>query len=186
VYGLVNKAVEQMVCMHYGESAWERIKERAGVDVDVFVSNEGYPDDITYRLVAAVSAELDLPAGAVLEAFGQHWVLHTAREAYGGLLEAAGRTLPEFLGNLPDFHSRVAMIFPNLQPPRFVCTDVKPGSLRLQYHTHRQGLAPFVIGLVKGLGTMYATPVEVRVVASRDQGANHDEFEVAWSHDPAA
>lgn len=186
MYGLVNKAVEQMVCMHHGELAWERIKERAGVDVDVFVSNEGYPDDITYRLVAAASAELDLPAEAVLEAFGQHWVLHTAREAYGGLLEAAGRTLPEFLGNLPDFHSRVAMIFPNLQPPRFVCTDVKPGSLRLHYHTHRPGLAPFVVGLLKGLGTMYSTPVEVRVVAACDQGADHDEFDVVWSPVPVA
>jgi hypothetical protein len=185
VYGLVNKAVEEMVCMHYGEPVWERIKERAGIDVDVFISNEGYPDDITYRLVAAASAELALPADAVLEAFGSHWVLHTAREAYGGLLQAAGRTLPDFLANLPDFHSRVQMIFPKLQPPRFRCTDVKPGSLRLHYHTHRPGLTPFVIGLLKGLGTMFSTPVDVRVVTSRDQGADHDEFEVVWSPAPA-
>jgi len=184
MYGLVNKAVEEMVCMHHGEAAWERIKERAGIDVDVFISNESYPDDTTYRLVGAASAELALPADAVLEAFGAHWVLHTAREAYGGLLQAAGRTLPEFLKQLPDFHSRVQMIFPKLQPPRFRCTDVTSSSLRLHYHTHRPGLAPFVVGLMKGLGTMYSTPVEVRIVAARDQGADHDEFEVTWS--PAA
>jgi hypothetical protein len=185
MYGLVNKAVEEMVCMHHGEPVWKRIKERAGIDVDVFISNEGYPDDVTYRLVAAASAELALPAEEVLEAFGAHWVLHTAREAYGGLLQAAGRTLPEFLANLPDFHTRVQMIFPKLQPPRFRCTDVTAGSLRLHYYTHRAGLAPFVIGLLKGLGTMYSTPVGVRVVAARDEGADHDEFEVAWSPAPA-
>ena len=180
MYGLVNKAVEEMVCMHHGEPVWRRIKERAGVDEEVFISNQGYPDDLTYRLVAAASAELSLPAEAVLEAFGSHWVLHTARDAYGGLLQAAGRTLPEFFSNLPDFHTRVKMIFPKLEPPRFRCTDVTAGSMRLHYHTHRRGLTPFVVGLLKGLGTMFSTPVEVRLVASRDQGADHDEFDVVW------
>ena len=166
--------------------AWERIKERAGVDEEVFISNDSYPDELTYRLVGAASAELGLPADAVLEAFGQHWVLHTARAAYGGLLQAAGRTLPEFLAHLPDFHSRVQMIFPKLQPPRFLCTNVTPSSLRLHYHTHRAGLAPFVVGLMKGLVSMYSTPVEVRMVAAREQGADHDEFDVTWSPAPAA
>jgi hypothetical protein len=178
---MVNKAVEEMVCMHHGESVWERIKQRAGVDVDVFMSNEAYPDELTYRLVAAASEELGLPAERVLEAFGEHWVLHTAREAYGGLLTAAGRTLPEFLQNLPNFHSRVAMIFPRLQPPRFECTDVRPGSLTLHYFTHRPGLAPFVVGLMGGLGKMYATPVTVALLQSRDGGADHDVFDVRWT-----
>ena len=61
MYGLVNKAVEEMVCMHHGEPAWERIKAQAGIDVDVFMSNEGYPDDVTYRLVGAASAVLGVP-----------------------------------------------------------------------------------------------------------------------------
>jgi hypothetical protein len=185
VYGLVNRAVEEMVCMHHGEPAWERIKAQAGIDVDVFMSNEGYPDDVTYRLVGAASAVLGVPAESILEAFGEHWVLHTATNAYGGLMKAAGRSLPEFLANLPNFHSRVAMIFPNLQPPRFVCEPVAPGVLDLHYHTHRPGLASFVVGLVKGLGKMYATPVSVRLVRSRAEGADHDVFRIDWK-EPAA
>jgi len=181
MYGMVNRAVEEMVCMHHGESVWEQIKSRAGVDVDVFMSNEPYPDEITYRLVGAASEVLNLPAEEVLEAFGEHWVLHTARDAYGGLLQAAGRSLPEFLRNLPNFHSRVAMIFPKLQPPRFECTDVTADSLRLHYFTHRDGLAPFVVGLMHGLGKMYATPVSVRQAESRAEGADHDVFDVRWS-----
>lgn len=180
MYGMVNKAVEEMVCMRHGESTWERIKRHAGVDIEVFMTNEAYPDEITYRLVASASEVLELPAERILEAFGEHWALHTAREAYGGLLTAAGRTLPEFLRNLPNFHSRVAMIFPNLQPPRFECTDVGPDSLTLHYRTHRPGLARFVVGLMYGLGKMYSTPVSVRIVASRDEGADHDVFDVRW------
>jgi len=180
MYGMVNKAIEDMVCMHHGEAVWEQIKARAGVDVEVFMSNEGYPDEITYSLVGAASEILKLPADQILEAFGEHWVLHTARQGYGGLMFAAGRTLPEFMRNLPNFHSRVSMIFPKLQPPRFQCTEVTEGSMTLHYHTHRPGLTRFVVGLMTGLGKMFETPVTVRLVERKDQGADHDVFHLSW------
>lgn len=180
MYGMVNKAVEDMVCRNYGAPAWERIKEQAGVDIEVFLSNEPYPDEVTYRLVAAASEILRTPAANILEAFGEHWVLHTAQEGYGALMRAAGRSLPEFLTNLPNFHSRVAMIFPELQPPRFECTDITSRSLKLHYFTHRQGLESFVVGLVRGLGKMFGTPVTVDPAAARSRGADHDVFVIAW------
>ena len=31
MYGMVNKAVEDMVCATYGEAMWEKVKEQAGV-----------------------------------------------------------------------------------------------------------------------------------------------------------
>jgi len=184
MYGMVNKAVEDMVCLHHGEAVWEQIKTQAGVDVDVFMSNESYSDDITYQLVGAASEILKVPAEQILIGFGEHWVLHTAQEGYGGLMQAAGKTLPEFLRNLPNFHSRVAMIFPKLQPPRFECTEITQRSLKLHYFSHREGLAPFVVGLMQGLGKMFKTPATVHLVESKQNGADHDIFEVQWT--PAA
>jgi len=171
--------------MHHGEATWEQIKGKAGVDVEVFISNEGYSDEITYNLVAAASDVLQTPAEEILHGFGEHWVLHTAQEGYGGLMQAAGKTLPEFLRNLPNFHSRVSMIFPKLQPPRFQCSDITDRSLKLHYFSHRQGLAPFVVGLMHGLGKMFKTPVTVRLADAREQGADHDVFEVTWTPAPA-
>jgi len=185
MYGMVNKAIEDMVVMHHGESVWEQIKTQAGVTVDVFMSNESYPDDVTYNLVGAASAVLQLPADQILMGFGEHWVLRTAQQGYGGLMNAAGKTLPEFMRNLPNFHSRVTMIFPKLKPPHFECTDITDRSLTLHYHSHRQGLAPFVVGLMQGLGKKFNTPVTVRQAAVKDQGAAHDVFEVSWSPLPA-
>jgi hypothetical protein len=180
MYGMVNKAVEEMVCMHHGEETWEKIKAKAGVDVDVFISNEGYPDEITYKLVGAASEVLGAPAEAILEAFGQHWILHTASEGYGGLMRAGGKSLAEFLINLPNFHSRVVLMYPNLQPPRFECSEVTEQSLNLHYFTHRSGLSSFVVGLVQGLGKMFETPVEVQLLESRENGADHDIFHIEW------
>ena len=186
MYGMVNKAVEDMVVMHHGEPVWEQIKAKAGVDVEVFMSNESYSDDITYNLVGAASEVLKVPPDQILIGFGEHWVLHTAQEGYGGLMKAAGKSLPEFLKNLPNFHARVAMIFPRLQPPRFECTDITDRSLKLHYISHRQGLAPFVVGLMHGLGKMFKTPVTVRQTQIKDQGANHDVFEVTWTPAPVS
>lgn len=181
MYGMVNKAIEEMVCMHHGEDAWEQIKAKAGVEVDVFISNEGYPDEITYKLVGAASELLGAPAETILETFGEHWILHTARKGYGGLMEAGGKSLAEFLVNLPNFHSRVVLMFPKLQPPRFECSEVTESSLNLHYFTHRPGLSHFVVGLVKGLGKLFDTPVEVQQVQNKSDGADHDIFAVNWT-----
>ena len=58
MYGLANKALEQLVTSRFGEEAWETVKRNAGVDVDVFVSMEAYPDDVTYKLVRSASEVL--------------------------------------------------------------------------------------------------------------------------------
>ena len=109
MYGLVNQAVQGMVIAGFGEDIWERIKRDAGVDLDAFVSMESYDDSITYSLVEAGSAVLNLSPEAILRAFGEYWVLETAAEGYAELMQAAGSTLPEFIGNLDQLHSRVLM-----------------------------------------------------------------------------
>lgn len=181
MYGMVNKAVEEMVCALHGESMWEKVKERAGVEVEVFISNEGYPDEMSYRLIAAASELSGTPAPQLLETFGEYWVLNTARGGYGELMNAGGKGLSEFLLNLPNFHARVSMIFPQLRPPRFKVSDVAGRSLQLHYYTHRAGLVPFVVGLLKGLGKLFNTPVKtVTLLSSREQGSDHDTFLVEW------
>jgi len=186
MYGMINRAVESLVLTNYGPDAWRRIKERAGVDVDVFVSTEAYPDETTYRLVAAASEILDTPPADILEAFGVYWVLHTAEDGYGAILDAAGRSLPEFLMNLNQMHTRVAMIFPDLKPPRFECGEVTERSLLLHHFTDRPGLGPMVKGLVRGLAQRFETPVRVEQVRDRGEGADHDVFRVIWGAEAVA
>jgi hypothetical protein len=177
---MVNKAIEQMVTSAHGEAAWQKVKRRAGVTEEIFISNEGYDDAITYNLVAAASDLTGKPAAEILHAFGEHWVLETARKGYGPMMAAGGRTLREFLVNLPRFHDRVALIYPKLAPPSFEVSDSQERSLRLHYLSHRAGLTPFVEGLLSGLGQMFETPVRVTLEAAQAAGAPHDVFLVQW------
>ncbi|MBE9048925.1 heme NO-binding domain-containing protein [Nostocales cyanobacterium LEGE 11386] len=180
MYGLVNKAIQDMVCSRFGEKTWQEIKQKAEVDADVFVSMEGYPDDITHRLVKAASVVLNLSSSEIMQAFGEFWVQYTSQEGYGEMMDMSGDTLPEFLENLDNLHARVGVSFPQLQPPSFECSDVEEATLSLHYRSDREGLAPMVLGLVKGLGTRFDTEVEITHTQSRDDGAEHDEFLVKY------
>ena len=180
MYGLVNKAIQDMVCSRFGEETWKEIKHKAEVDIDVFLNMEGYPDDITHKLVKAASVVLSLSTQQIMQAFGEFWVHYTAQEGYGEMMDMSGDTLPEFLENLDNLHARVGVSFPNLQPPSFECTDMEENSLSLHYRSDREGLTPMILGLVQGLGTRFDTEVHITQTQNRDEGAEHDEFLVIY------
>ncbi len=180
MYGLVNKAVEDLVKNNFGEAIWLEIKEKAEVKENTFVGMQSYHDGITYRLVGAASQVLGLSAEQVLETFGEYWVLYTAQEGYGEMLDAAGKNLVEFLQNLDALHVKVGNLMSELRPPSFECSDITDRSLVLHYFSEREGLAPMVVGLVKGLGKKFNTPCQVNWVGSKKTGEDHDIFEVAW------
>ncbi|WAS94279.1 heme NO-binding domain-containing protein [Nannocystis punicea] len=170
MYGLVNKAVEDLVCSHYGEHTWAQIQARAGVQAPGFVSMETYPDELTYKLVDAASEVLGAPIDVVLEAVGEHWILFTARHGYGELLPMFGATLREFVANLDNMHARVGLSFAKLRPPSFVVREAGPQALELEYHSSREGLAPMVVGLLKGLARTFAEDIAVEHVHGRERG----------------
>lgn len=180
MYGLVNKAIEGLVIQTAGQAAWEDIKRQAGVETDYFVSMTPYPDEITYKLVGAASQVLGLPAESILQQFGEYWTQYTAQHGYGSLLAMSGGNFKEMLLNLDNLHAQVGLSFPQLQPPSFRCTEVSENSLVLHYYSERAGLAPMVIGLIRGLGKMMNTEVEIAQSQSRATGADHDEFLVKY------
>jgi len=180
MYGIVNKAIEDLVKANFGEEKWEVVKERSGIDVDFFISNEPYDDSLTYQLAGAVSEEMNMPVSEVLQAFGEWWILKTGMEKYGGLMQAGGNNLKEFLVNLPAFHNRIMLIYPKLTPPEFRISHLEDRSIYIHYFSKRIGLQEFVRGLLTGLGKMYNEPVELELIQSRDDGSDHEIFKVNW------
>ncbi len=180
MYGLVNKAIEQMVCAEYGAPTWAAIKQRAEVEVAAFVSMNQYHDDVTYRLVSAASDILGLPANDILRAFGRYWMLYTSKEGYDELLRMTGDTLLEFLQNLDNMHARIGLSYTHLHAPSFECTDITEQSLHLHYFSDRPGLGPMVVGLLEGLAIMFETPIDITPVGSRAAGGDHDVFLITF------
>lgn len=178
MYGLVNKGLEHLVRKAHGDATWQRICETAGLDDHTFSAMRSYPDAVTYALVGAASRELGQSASELLEDFGEYWVLYTGREGYGPLFAMAGRSVEEVLTNLDGMHARIAYTFPEFRMPEFTCSRLAGGDLRLVYRSTREGLAPMVVGLVRGLGKHFGTPVTIRHTVVRGADADHDEFEL--------
>lgn len=179
MYGLVNRAIEEMAIEVAGNEIWEAIKRKAGIDEATFLSMQAYPDKMTYDLVGAASQILDIPAEDILRQFGKHWILFTAKEGYGALLNASGSNLRDFIENLDSMHSRIATTMPELNPPSFECYETTPDQLSVRYFSDRDGLAPMVLGLLEGLGEMFDTPVSVEHQDTKsDKG--YDTFNITY------
>lgn len=168
MYGLVNKAVHGLILNNYGEETWTKIKNQAGVDEDYFISMHSYDDSSTYNLVAAASEVLGISAYDVLVSFGKYWVEFTGEQGYSNLLSMGGDNLTDFLKNLDVLHVRVGMTYSDLKPPSFICKELSEDTLCLEYHTHREGLAPLVIGLLEGLAKKFEEEVEIEHTGTRE------------------
>lgn len=180
MYGLVNKAMQDLVTADHGPEVWDAIRREAGVDVEVFIGMTPYDDAVTYRLVEAAGRVLDVSVPELLRAFGRYWVQFTAGQGYGQLLDMAGRDLPSFLNQLDAMHVRVGMTYRELRPPSFRCEPAEGGDLLLHYWSERPGFGPMVIGLLEGLGERFETPLVATIEARREDGADHDVFRIRY------
>ena len=178
MYGLVNKAVKDLVVANFDEETWQAIAGEAGVD-PTFISMDSYDDQVTYDLVSVASKRLGVPAEEILRQFGSHWIRFTATEGYGPLVEMFGQTLPEFLRNLSDdLHGRVAVTMPHLKPPEFFTEEINPAQFDVHYKSHRAGLSAMVQGLLEGLAERYETEADVVHKATLSEAPVHEIFTV--------
>ena len=180
MYGLINRAIQDMVCEHHGPDVWEQVKAQAEVEESRFLVLHSYPDDLTHRLVKAASSVLGVSSSEIMQAFGRYWVEYTGKAGYRELIEMAGDTLPDFLSNLDELHSRVGVQFPELRPPEFDCDQIDSSTIELHYQSSREGLGPMVVGLLEGAGKHFQQSVQVTQVADRQQGADHDVFHIEY------
>jgi hypothetical protein len=179
MYGVVNKAIGQVIRRDNGESAWNAIRGRAGVETDGFISAYEYPDEITYRLVDAAAGVLGVTVDDILERLGHYWASQVAPEYYGPILEGGCRTALEYLQFLPELQVRLRMIFPQAQPAEFLCTDVTEDGLLLHYRSTGQGnVLPFIRGMVRGIGRMYRVDLDVRVLDDASRAGGLTTFRV--------
>ncbi len=177
MYGLVNRAIEDLVIKAHGSERWQAVLDAADVAVERFEAMEPYDDSITYKLVGAASDVLETPATDLLEAFGRHWILYTGAEGWGAILEAQGSSVAEVVGNLNAMHARVRVAMPSIVVPEFRVIEATEAVLRFEYHSHRDGLAPMVVGLMRGLAERFGESWSVHHSGTRDQDG-FDTFEL--------
>ena len=176
MYGMVNKAIVQMISEQHGKDVLDHVLAKADIIHSEFIGLEQYEDGVSVAMITAMADISEESPVKVLEDLGEFWIEFARNSDYGDLLAMAGETLPEILTSLDDLHVRVGSSFPNLMPPTFWCTNVSDHSLTLHYASKRSGLSPMVIGLVRGLANMLDIECDVVQSAVKGEGSDHDEF----------
>lgn len=172
MYGLVHSALHNMVLAEYGEEVWSKVLEVAAVPTDSFYSTQSYDDEITFKLAKSVAEVLNSPLDDCLERFGKYWLVEFAPQSYDMLLNAAGDCLFEFLGNLNALHDRISSTFVGYVPPSFHLEKIGEKVALLEYRSSRNGMVPFVVGLIKGMQDRFNTNIVIQnvEVTTREQG----------------
>ena len=180
MYGLVNRALEQLLSEEHGREKWEQIKSEAGVEEEIFLGNESYPDEMTYKLVGAAAQVTQVPASDILFKLGKYWVLHIASVHYSHFMNSGGNDLLTFLHNLPNFHNRIILVFPQLKPPEFKIGKTGENFVHLHHYSHRPGLTAFVEGLLMGLSEYFRCKIQVSLLTQETGELYHNEFLVEF------
>lgn len=178
MYGLLNRAIQDLVETRMGKDAWTRIAEQVSPDEFQFIAMKKYPDELTYDLIAAVSQESGLTPHEVMDAFGEHWIRYTGHIGHGDMMAVMGNDTVTFLRNLDAMHVRITSLFPELEPPKFVVRDLGDNTYEMEYHSHRPGLWPVVVGMVRGVSQMFRQNVRIRLTAAKTEPVGYDRFEL--------
>lgn len=180
MYGLVNKAIKDLVVNNHGEEKWKEICRLSDFHDEEFIGMNPYPDKLTYDLVKNASRVLQADAAAILEAFGEYWILYTADEGYGDLMDLTGSSFVEFLSNLDMLHYRINNIMPELAAPQFSTRNETENSVELEYRSHRDGLVPMLYGLIKGLGKRFDLVLQVEQIQEKNDENDCHVFLIKW------
>ena len=81
----------------------------------------------------------------------------------------------ELLQNMNALHDRITSTFLNYVPPEFFVEE-NGDNHDIHYVSQREGLTPFVVGLLKGLGVRFET--EVTILARESVEADTGEHTV--------
>lgn len=158
--GTIVKCLQEMTEARQGKEAWVDALEQAGLTgPQFFTLSSDVEDAQALALFGAVGDVLGISPGEVADAFGDHWVNTYAPRVYQTLYARLG-SAREFILALDGVHQMVTNTIPNAHPPRFEYEERDERTLIVTYKS-RRGLIDLYIGLARGVGRYFGTPLQV-------------------------
>ncbi len=151
MYGMMHRAIRQMVTERAGSEVWQGIERELGVGPAEFISAIVHPDELTVAMLAAAAERLGLSMHACMRAFGRYWVHFAERGPYGAMMDFVGQDIVSFIANLDRMHQAVRVAMPGAQVPQFTMKCSEERRLLVRYRSTRSGFEPMVQGLLEGL-----------------------------------
>jgi hypothetical protein len=142
-----------------GPAAWESLLREAQLPAKSYSPARAYPDQEMSALIAAAGRHLDLPTGAILEAFGE-FIAPALIRLYGSLIDPGWKTLDLIENTERLIHAAVRVGNPGARPPVLDCVRGTPDELQLLYTSERR-LCAVATGIIRGVARHYGESVRI-------------------------
>jgi serine/threonine protein kinase len=159
MHGLIFLQFQRFAQKQGSATAWENLLREAHLPIKSYSPARVYADEELLALVGAASRNLNMSAGAVLEAFGE-FVAPELIRLFGKLIEPQWKTLDLIENTEELIHTAVRVGNPGAKPPVLHCIRSTPDELQIVYSSDRQ-LCSVAKGIVKGVARHYGETVHI-------------------------
>jgi len=171
--GVVFNLLEDVIVREHGETAWDALLDRAGVE-GAYTSLGNYDDAEFGRLIAAAATKLERPVPEVLQWFGRTGMPIMA-ERYPHFFTPYGSTR-RLLRHLNEIiHPEVRKLYPAADVPYFDFQDWPNGVVLLGYESARR-LCALAHGFIEGTADHFGETIAVEQVRCVERGNPRCEF----------
>ena len=180
MYGMINKFISSTVIDRYGRAKWEQIANQLDLNSEIFIEMQAYGDDVTFGIVGKAVEVLDVDAETFLQELGYDWVGETAKGAYQEMYSLVDGGMFEFIANLNNMHNVISSQMPDLVAPSFLSQRTESGDILIKYFSQREGLEPFVKGLLQGLCKHFEEDGVVEILSAKTAEQPFAEFSISF------
>lgn len=159
MHGLVNTALQGFIVDTYGQSAWEQVRDLAGLDFASFEFMFTYPPDLTTRVIEATARQFDVAPASILEDVGTWIVTNPRLPAVRRLLRFGGSDFRGFLVSLDEVPGRMHMAVPRLEVPDLIVTQKHSNTYAIELAWPKVDLSPLVLGAIRAIADDYGALV---------------------------
>jgi hypothetical protein len=169
VYGMIHKAARDMAIARLGEDEWRVVADECALTSHHMITTAYFDDAVILGLVAALARRMEMTDDQALEAFGVHWIRYAAASDYSRVISMAGDDIETFIDNLDRMHASIKSTMPLARMPSFRLLAADAEGLDVLYQSERDGLAPFVLGILNAVAARYGERMRIHS-QPRDDG----------------
>jgi len=175
--GVIFNILEELVEQRCGMQTWNEILSGLGYE-GIYTAAKSYPDTELLALVEAVSDRLKISSEKVIGLFGEYLFSQLA-ERYPVFIEQQS-TLRGFLKSVDAvIHVEVRKLYESPNLPSFVCHDIDPQTLVMEYRSPRQ-LCILAEGLIRGAAQYYNSAISIEHPRCLHKGDEHCDLVIRF------
>ena len=159
MHGLINRSVQNYVCDTFGHDVWGQVTGSADLGFTEIEAMMTYEDDVTTRLIDALSLVTGRPRDDLLEDIGTYLVSTPKLEGVRRLLRFGGVTFEEFLLSLDDLPDRARLAVADLDLPELEMDERASGCFELYCRSAVSGFGFVFVGMLRVIADDYGALV---------------------------